>query len=175
MQGIVEATIARRRSCRDMDTSASALRLWRETVPLQGTPGVPYLERRGVPYQGDALRWHPRCPFGKDRVGCLVGLVRSIRTNEPQENHRTALSLTGEKLNGLGSNGRLSLGPTRGGAIKLSENSAVTTTVAIGEGIKSTLAASGTSPSSSKCPYGQWYSAGGIPGLSRARRKSNSI
>jgi hypothetical protein len=87
------------------------LELWCETEPFPGSPGAIYLEKyRGVSYDGDALRWHPSCSFGKDRVGCMVALVRNIVTNEPQAIQRTAIDGRGRKLSHLGGNGRLSLG-----------------------------------------------------------------
>ena len=126
---------------RDNDTGQRALEIWRETVPLPGTPGEVYLASRGVRYDGDrALRWHPNCPFSPGvRVGCMVGLVRNIGTNEPQAVHRTAISPTGQKLSGMGNNGRLTLGPTRGGAVKLTDDADVERVIAIGEGIETTL------------------------------------
>ena len=146
---------------RDRGTTTYALSLWRETKTLAGSPGQVHLERRGVRYEGSALRWHPRCPFGRDRVGCMVGLVRNIKTNEPQGIHRTAISLTGEKLSGLGSNGRLSLGPNRGGAIKLTENGDVERVLAVGEGIETTLSIRRL-PGLEQMPLWAVLSSGGI-------------
>jgi hypothetical protein len=65
-------------------------------------------------------------------------LVRNIITNEPQAIHRTALSLTGEKIEVKGFD-RLSLGPIGGGAIKLTPDEEVTTRLGIGEGIETVL------------------------------------
>ena len=114
-------------AARDNNTGHRALEIWRETVPLPGTPGEVHLASRGVQSDSEALRWHPNCPFGHGvRVGCMVGLVRNIVTNESQAIHRTAISPTGEKLSHLGNNGRLSLGPTGGGAIKLTEDATST-------------------------------------------------
>jgi putative DNA primase/helicase len=127
-------------AARDNNTGRRALEIWRETVPLPGTPGEAYLASRGVRYDGDALRWHKSCPFSPGvRVGCMVGLVRNIVTNEAQAIHRTAIGPTGEKLSSMGNNGRLTLGPTRGGAVKLTDDAEVTTVIAIGEGIETTL------------------------------------
>lgn len=113
--------------------------VWRETKPLSGTPGALHLEQRGVDYDGDAVRWHSNCPFGKDRVGCMVALVRNIITDRPQAVHRTAIDDRGKKLSQLGSNGRLSLGPVKGGAVKLTDDVDVERVVAIGEGIETSL------------------------------------
>lgn len=124
----------------DADRTDRAIAIWKETVPLVGTPAQPYLASRGVPYDGHALRWHPSCPFGKGvRVGCMIGLVRNIITNAPHAIHRTAIGADGSKLNHLGSNGRLTYGPIGGGAIKLTPDEDVTTVIAIGEGIETTL------------------------------------
>ena len=92
----------------DRERTDRAVTIWREAVPIMGTPAEIYLASRGVSYQGEALRWHPSCPFGKERLGCMVALVRNIVTNEPQAVHRTAIDAAGKKLSHLGSNGRLS-------------------------------------------------------------------
>lgn len=124
----------------DAERTDRAIAIWKETVPLSGTPAEAYLRSRGVPYDGGALRWHPSCPFGKGvRAGCMVGLVRNIITNEPQAIHRTAIDPAGCKLSDMGSNGRLTYGPISGGAIKLTPNEDVTRAIAIGEGIETTL------------------------------------
>lgn len=108
--------------------------LWHETVPLQGTPGAIHLERRGEAYTGDALRWHPSCPFGKGiRHGCMIGLVRNVVTNAAQAIHRTAIDANGQKID------RMSLGPIGGGAVKLTDDADVTTVLAVGEGIETSL------------------------------------
>lgn len=60
-----------------------ATAIWRSSVPISGTPAEAYLVNRGVPYHGEALRWHAACPFARDRVGCVVALVRNIFTNIP--------------------------------------------------------------------------------------------
>ena len=118
----------------DTDATSRALELWRETKPLPGTPGELHLRRRGVSYHGDALRWHPSCPFGKGtRHGCMVGLVRNVATNAPQGIHRTAIDANGHKID------RKALGPIAGGAVKLTDDADVTTVLAVGEGIETSL------------------------------------
>lgn len=108
--------------------------LWRESRSIAGTPAEAYLASRGVSYAGEALRWHPRCPFGKgERHGCLIGLVRNIVTNEPQAIHRTAIDATGRKVD------RKAYGPIGGGAVKLTDDVDVTKVIGIGEGIETAL------------------------------------
>lgn len=123
----------------DAERTARALPFFYEALRLPGTPGALHFERRGVSYEGDALRWHPECPFGKGRVGCIVAMVRSIIGNRPVAIHRTAVDREGNKLSHLGNNGRLSLGPTKGGAIKLTDDADVERVLAIGEGLETTL------------------------------------
>jgi putative DNA primase/helicase len=73
--------------------------IWREARPIARTPADAYLASRGLSYRGEALRWHPSCPFGKgERHGCMIGLVRNIVTNEPQAIHRTAIDAHGRKI-----------------------------------------------------------------------------
>jgi len=108
--------------------------LWREARPIEGTSAAAYLASRGVSYQGEALRWHPSCPFGKGkRYGCMIGLVRNITTNEPQAIHRTAIDAQGRKID------RKAYGPIGGGAVKLTDDADVTKVIAIGEGIETAL------------------------------------
>lgn len=148
----------------EAERSERALELWDGALPLKGTAAETYLASRGVSYGGDALRWHPFCPFGKARVGCMVALVRGIVTNEPQAVHRTAIDPGGRKLSHLGSNGRLSLGPVGGGAVKLTEDADVTTVLAIGEGIETALSIREL-PDLEHMPVWSVLSAGGIAGF----------
>lgn len=118
----------------DRDRIERAGTIWREARSIEGTPAAVYLASRGVSYQGEALRWHPSCPFGKgERHGCMIGLVRNIVTNEPQAIHRTAIDATGRKID------RKAYGPIGGGAVKLTDNADVTKVIAIGEGIETAL------------------------------------
>lgn len=117
-----------------VERTRRALSMWNEAGPFAGTPAEAYLARRGLSYEGEALRWHPACPFGKGTWhGCMVALVRNIRTNEPQAIHRTAIDPQGRKID------RKAYGPIGGGAIKLTDNAEVERVIAIGEGIESTL------------------------------------
>lgn len=108
--------------------------LWCEARPIDGTPAETYLARRGVCYHGEALRWHPSCPFGERvRHGCMIALVSNIITNEPQAIHRTAIDVNGRKID------RKAYGPIGGGAVKLTDDADVDRVLAIGEGIETTL------------------------------------
>jgi phage/plasmid primase-like uncharacterized protein len=138
-----------------------AIDIWREAGPHAGTPAEAYLAGRGVTYRGNALRWHPACPFEKARLGCMVALVRNIVTNEPQAIHRTAIDRDGRKISDIGSNGRLALGPTGGAAIKLTDDADVTMAIAIGEGIETTLSIRHLH-SLEKMPVWSVLNAGGI-------------
>lgn len=127
-----------------------ALELWRQAGPADATPAGIYLTRRGLRLPSpDVIRFHPRCPFGKDANGhtvyapAMVALVRNIVSNEPLAIHRTALDLDGNKIEFIGQDGkprsRMVLGSLLGGAVKLTDDADVTKAVGIGEGIESTL------------------------------------
>jgi putative DNA primase/helicase len=123
---------------------AIASRIWAEAEHPSGTIAATYLVRRGLvlPEEaaGEAIRFHPACPFKGSSVPCMVALVRDVITNEPKAIHRTALTADGNKaaIDGVS---RLSLGPVGGGAVKLTPDEHVTLQLGIGEGIESTLSA----------------------------------
>ncbi len=68
----------------------------------------------------------------------MVCLVRDVLTNKPKAIHRTALDRNGNKAL-VGGTDRLSYGPTLCGAIKLTPDEEVTTSLGIGAGVESTL------------------------------------
>jgi putative DNA primase/helicase len=125
--------------------TAAAMKPWNERVPFRGSPAETYLrDSRGI---GDwleafdldeSLGFHPNCPFGNEQLPCMIALIRNIVTDAPQSIHLTALTLgpRPERIH------RLTYGPVRGGAIKLSLDGDVTTGLMGGEGIESTLSAS---------------------------------
>jgi putative DNA primase/helicase len=140
-----QAEAARKEREPDQQRTASALKLWDQRKPFLGSPAETYLrDTRGI---GDwleafdldeSLGFHPACPFGSERLPCMLALVRNIETDEPQAVHRTALKLAPrpERID------RLSLGPVAGGAVKLSLDGDVTHGLLIGEGIETVLSAS---------------------------------
>ena len=85
----------------------------------------------------------------------MIALVRNIRTNEPQAIHRTAIDSSGRKI------GRKALGPIGGGAVKLTDDADVTTVIAIGEGLESTLSIRAL-PDLGNMPVWSVLSAGGM-------------
>ena len=134
----------------DRDHRRFALELWRQAVPPNATLVEAYLRRRGLSApSADVIRFHARCPFGKDGNGrtvyttAMLALVRNIVTDEPQAIHRTALDRDGNKAEIVGEGGkrrdRMALGPIQGGAIKLTDDAEVTKALGIGEGIETTL------------------------------------
>jgi len=122
---------------------ARALEVWHAARDPRGTVVEAYLRSRGLELPQEAahqaIRFHPACPFGGNFVPAMICLVRNVLTNSEQAIHRTALTSDGQKCNGLGGNGRLSWGPTKGGAIKLTPDEDVTTCLGVGEGIETTL------------------------------------
>jgi hypothetical protein len=127
------------------------LALWKETLDPRGTLVERYLAQRPgrlvLPPDCTDVRFHPSCPFRDDGgrgktvySPAMIALVRDIVTNEPRAIYRTAIDQHGNKRTKLGKNGRMSLGPTRGGAVKLTPDAHVTIGLGVGEGLESTLA-----------------------------------
>jgi putative DNA primase/helicase len=115
-----------------------ALGIWCEARPLTATLAETYLRSRCIEVPGealDALRFHPRCPWWVGTRLAMVALIRDIITDEPIGIHRTALTADGRKLD----RPKL-LGPTAGGAIKLSGDYVVGE-LTIAEGIETALSA----------------------------------
>ncbi len=127
------------------ERSRRALALWNEAQPFHASPAETYLcKTRGIgdwldqfPVAG-TFRFHPCCPLERQCLPCMIALVRDIRSNAPVAIHRTALTTENppQRIS------RLSLGPTGGGAIKISPHADVSHGLMIGEGIETVLSAS---------------------------------
>ena len=126
----------------DAERTARAVALWREARDPRGSVVESYLRRRGLNLPdeaaGEAIRFHPACPFAGGHARAMICLVRDVVTDKPQAIHRTALSGDGLKVKVRGAD-RLSLGPIAGGAIKLTPDADVTTCLGIAEGVETAL------------------------------------
>jgi hypothetical protein len=125
-------------------TEKLALALWRAAVDPRGTIVHCYLEHRALDLPdevaGEAIRFHSACPMGEESHPAMVCLVRNILTNERQAIHRTALTADGTAIKRNGKTFRMSLGPVRGGAVKIDPDEDVTQGLCIGEGVETCLA-----------------------------------
>jgi hypothetical protein len=148
----------------DTERTAQALTLWREAHDPRGTPVEAYLNRRGLDLpdeaDGEAIRFHPACPFAGQRTPAMVCLVRDVVSNEPRALHRTALTQDGWKVK-IRDKDRLALGPIAGGAIKLTPDEKVMLCLGIGEGIESALSLRNL-PEFGCSPVWSLISAGGV-------------
>jgi hypothetical protein len=123
----------------DSKHSTIALKIWNKATDPRGTVVEAYLRVDRRLYEldrivaGEALRFHPALELNGRRWPAMVALFRDIITDEPCGIHRTFLTADGQKL------GRKMLGRSRGAAIKLDPDDAVTTGLAIGEGIETVL------------------------------------
>jgi putative DNA primase/helicase len=123
-----------------------ALAIYDEGNVYSGSPAENYLSHTReignwlevFPHLDQVFRYHPNCPFGDERLPCMLALVRNIKTNAPVAVHRTALKL-GKRPEQID---RKSLGPTAGGAIKISPDHEVHSGLLVGEGIETILSAS---------------------------------
>jgi putative DNA primase/helicase len=131
--------IPSRSNCDREINSARALHIWREATNPHATLAEKYLRGRGLELpEGDCIRFHKRCAFGKERFPALISLIRNIESNEPQAIQRTALTPDGTAVKRDGKTFRMTLGPMAGGAIKV--DAVATQNLCIGEGLESTLA-----------------------------------
>ena len=140
-----QAEASRRDRNDQLKRQAAAIRLGDSRQRFFGSPADTYL--RITRELGDyldgfdldqVLGFIPNCPFRKERAPCLVGLVRDIATDEVIGIHRTALTneVRPQRID------RLSLGSVGSGAIKLSPDEEVTTSLLVGEGVETVLSAS---------------------------------
>lgn len=125
----------------DSDRIDRVLSIWSESVPLKGTPALVYLRNRGIDLQklpegiGEAMRWHPSCPWEGGRHGAMIALMTDAVTGEPRAIHRTALTPHGQKVD------KKMLGPSGSCVVRLWADETVTKGLVLGEGIETTLAA----------------------------------
>ena len=64
------------------DLSAMARRLWRESLPLAGSPAEAYLAARGVADQSGKLRYHPKVVYGSGaRRRVLPAMIAAVETD----------------------------------------------------------------------------------------------
>ena len=121
------------------DRSAAALRIWAETHHLRRTLAEAYLASRSIelPFAA-SLRFHAGLnhPSGS-RWPAMVALVTDGESGKPVAIHRTYLARNGKGKAPVEPQ-KMMLGPTRGGAVRLSEPGE---TLAIGEGLESCLSA----------------------------------
>jgi putative DNA primase/helicase len=122
-------------------------RIWKDSVTPYGTAVEVYLAGRGLavpPLAQDVIRFHGACPFGRGadgrtiRTAAMVALVRGIVSNVPQAIHRTAIDRAGNKI-AVGGKDRMALGPTAGGAVKITADEDVIYGLGIAEGIETAL------------------------------------
>lgn len=139
VQGIDSSKFAKfldvHRVATDHERTMDAWAIWNESVPIAGTPAETYLIIRNVdPYHGVALRWHPSCPYGPRgaRRGCMVAAITNVATGRFQAIQRTPLAADGEKVGD-----RMTLGPSKGGVIRLTGEAGPN--LAIGEGVETAL------------------------------------
>lgn len=132
------AEIAASEPQNDTKNLERALELWNASKPIAGTLAERYLantrklDLAALPTDIDqALRFHPRCPFGPGvRHPCLMALMRSATTDAPMGIQRVAMTPEGRKIDRrmLGYSGAVKLWPAGSRLV-------------VGEGIETVLAA----------------------------------
>ena len=144
---------------------ATAMALWNAASSLLGSMGERYLaDTRGIDVSKlpnsihEALRFHPRCPFGSDTVPCILALMRDPLTDMPVGIHRIGLKTHNGRADKLE---RKALGAM--GVVKLWSADG---TLTVGEGIETVLAAATRLPHEAPLiPAWSAVSSGGLAKL----------
>jgi len=127
-----------------------AMELWKDAVDPRGTIIEKYLNWRELELPDDVagtvIRYHPDCPFFKEKHPAMVAVVRDIESDVKVAIQRTAITPDARPVKRKDKDGRektfrLSLGSTGGGAIKLDPDEHVERGLVIGEGVETCLAA----------------------------------
>jgi hypothetical protein len=145
----LKATSKPRTGNDDLWRSTRAISIWNEAEdPRDTLAEKKYLNGRGLDLDADlcgrVLRFHPRCPFGKDENGrtiyvpALIAAFRPIRSTDddepPQAIHRIGLNADGTKI------AKMMLGPVTGCAVKLDADEDVIEGLGITEGLETGMA-----------------------------------
>jgi hypothetical protein len=81
------------RDCRQSNI-ARAIKIWDEAIDPKGSLVEAYLHGRELPLPkdvaGEAIRFHPRCPWEGGSVPAMIAALRDIHTDEIVGVHRTA-------------------------------------------------------------------------------------
>ena len=114
---------------------ALAGRIYGEAEPIADTPGAAYLQGRGIALEdvpvSCGLRWHPSCPWGGGTTPCIVARYTDATTGQPR----------GIRRRPIRGGTPWSLGPTAGCVIRLWPDADISTSLVIGEGVETVLAA----------------------------------
>lgn len=121
----------------DAERTAAALAIWREGRTAVGTPVQHYLQHRGITDPPPpSLRYHPSVKYTPSGLWlpCMVAAVQG------PDRRIQAIQRTFIRMDGKGKAGvrvpKMSLGPIRGGAVRLAAAGA---TLCLAEGIESAL------------------------------------
>ena len=112
-----------------------AIKIWKESIPITGTPAERYLQGRGLITPPSSLRYHSATYHGptKQNYAALIAAITSEPNIAPHAIHRTFID-GGRKAEIKPS--RMMLGEINGGAVRLGQ---VTDILAVAEGIETAL------------------------------------
>jgi putative DNA primase/helicase len=117
----------------------SALAIWRNSQPAEGTPVETYLRSRGLTItMSSSIRFHAGLKHPSGTIWpAMVALVTHGADAKPIGIHRTFLARDGSAKAPV-EPAKMMLGPSRGGAVRLAQHRDV---LMVGEGIETCLAA----------------------------------
>ncbi|WP_416909162.1 MAG: toprim domain-containing protein [Polymorphobacter sp.] len=151
--------------------------LWQEGDAPAASPVAHYLADRGLsgilqhPELRPAIRFHPECPYERQRVPAMVALLTAISDGRPMAVRRTALAADGHRrLDGQGAKlPHKALGPCTGAVVRISGPDAPSGALAVCEGLETglSLLAAGVSPLWACLSAGTMRGLPVLPGVSR--------
>jgi putative DNA primase/helicase len=133
-----------RRSAPVTDQSAVELaqQIFEDAVEPRRGPVEVYLRSRGLGQLPDDvidLRYHPRCPRGRDRLPAMVALMRDAVSNVPTGVHRTFLRSDGSGKADVAP-AKMMLGRAAGSVVKLTPDEDVVAGLGLSEGLEDGIA-----------------------------------
>lgn len=154
-----------------------ALALWQEGRTPLASPVAVYLEARGLPAilqhpeLRPAIRFHPACPYERQRVPAVLALLTAISDARPMAVRRTALAGNGQRrLDGEGAKlPHKALGPCAGAVVRIAGPDAPSGVLAVCEGLETglSLVAAGVTPLWACLSAGTLRGLPVLPGVSR--------
>ena len=160
-----QSDLGLKKALTDLIRVKAASAVWDSAFAIPCTIGEVYLAGRrcwpaSVATIGGALRFHPLCPFGSERVPALVALMADVISGKPTGIHRTALKDdgSGKRIMADGASAKRMRGIAKGAVVMLGH---AAQHMGLAEGIETALSAARIF----NLPVWATLSAGGIANI----------
>jgi hypothetical protein len=122
----------------DAEARAFCSRIWEASRPIEGTSAETYLFRRGLIYEGAALRFHAAAPRSrKSDAATQPAMVAAVWSADGMAHGLHCTFLTSDGCKAFGDRSRLMFGRTGAGAARLEDLQS--DVLAVAEGIETAL------------------------------------